>query len=85
MQAELCFDSNTTCHGLPTIVESPSFNKTSYSLLYVVFRGLPSAVAKRKKVRDMDMIIHFFPINGFVILWQRMKAKTQQLSDFNTF
>ena len=32
----------------------------------------------------MDMIM-LFPVNGFGILSQRMKAKTQWLSDFNIF
>ena len=52
MKVELYLDSSTTSRGLSTIVESLSFNTTSHSLLFAVFRGLPSAADKHNGIGD---------------------------------
>ena len=54
MQVELYLDSFTTSRGLSTIAESPSFNTTPYSLLFALFRGLPSTVDKDKGIGDNE-------------------------------
>ena len=47
MEVELCLHSASTSRRLSTVIESSSFNTTSCSLLFAVFRGLPSAVDRQ--------------------------------------
>ena len=49
MYVELCLDSATTFRGFSIIVES-TFNTTSYSFLFAVFRDLPSVVSRHKGI-----------------------------------
>ena len=68
MQAELCLDSATNSRGLSTIVESLSFNTTSYNLLFAVFQSLPSAVNKYKEIGDNGYDNAFSQSMGWLFL-----------------
>ena len=68
MEVELCLHSASTSRRLSTVIESSSFNTTSCSLLFAVFRGLPSAVDRHKGNGDNGYDNAFYQSLGFVIL-----------------
>ena len=81
MYVELCLDSATTSHGLSTIVESPSFNTTFCSLLFAVFRDLPSAVDKHKGIGDNGYDNAFSQSMGLLFLAEN-ESKDPMISRF---
>ena len=76
MQVELYLDSFTTSRGLSTIAESPLFNTTPYSLLFALFRGLPSAVDKQKGIGDNGYDNAFSQSMGLLFFGREWKKRT---------